>query len=51
VESPEESRRFLKADIWEDRSVFRTAQDKGLPPPPPQKPYPEDAELIDLIVP
>jgi SagB-type dehydrogenase family enzyme len=51
VKPPEEYRKFLKADIWEDRPGFLTDQEKGLPPPPPQKPYPEDAELIDLVAP
>ncbi|MFW9921814.1 MAG: SagB/ThcOx family dehydrogenase [Candidatus Thorarchaeota archaeon] len=38
-------RKYLKNPIIEDE----TDQQKGLPVPPIQKPYPDDAELIDLI--
>lgn len=51
MESPESERRFLKAHIWEERSSFRSDQQKGLPPPPAQKPYPPEARLIDLVAP
>ena len=30
---------------------FKTDQESGIAPPPLQKPYPENAELIDLISP
>jgi SagB-type dehydrogenase family enzyme len=44
-------RRFLKADRWAEWRELDTDQRKGLPPPPPQKPYPEDAKLFDLVLP
>lgn len=44
-------REFLKADLWEEWERLETDQRKQVPPPPLQKPYPEDAALIDLVAP
>ncbi len=44
-------RRFLKSDRWEEWRNIETDQKKGVPPPPPQKPYPKDAKLIALVSP
>lgn len=44
-------RRFLKSDLWDKWRTLETDQRKGVPAPPPQKPFAEDAELIDLIAP
>jgi SagB-type dehydrogenase family enzyme len=44
-----ENRKFLKSDAWKDLDKFETDQRKGKPRPPVEKPYPEGAELIDLI--
>ena len=48
-----ENRRFLKADVWKQFSEkgYETDQAKKLPRTPVEKPFPEDAELIDLIAP
>jgi SagB-type dehydrogenase family enzyme len=42
-------REFLKSDLWEEWDESETDQKRNKPIPPIQKPYPEDAELIDLI--
>lgn len=44
-------RKFLKSDLWDEFGNFRTDQQKRLPPPPLQRPCPEDAPLIDLAPP
>ena len=44
-------REFLKAHRWDKFADEQTAQNRNEPPPPVQKPYPEAAELIDLIAP
>ena len=46
-------RRFLSSDGWEEysRKDYQTDQRRKTPPPPIQKPYPEDALLIDLVPP
>jgi SagB-type dehydrogenase family enzyme len=49
--STESHRDFLKSDRWEEWRQSETDQRKGLPPLPPQKPYPKDALLIDLVMP
>jgi len=51
MESMEQYRRFLKANLWPDWDRLETDQKKKVPPPPTQKPYPEGATLIDLIAP
>lgn len=43
--------KFLKADLWEAWQKQGSNQRKGLKAPPCQKPYPEDAPLIDLVAP
>ncbi len=42
-------REFLKSGPWDGWRELETDQKKGLPQPPPVKPYPEDAIFIDLI--
>ena len=44
-------RKYLKNQTLPGMSDTETDQMKGLPPPPAQKPYPEDAKLIDLVHP
>ncbi|MFW9955564.1 MAG: SagB/ThcOx family dehydrogenase [Candidatus Thorarchaeota archaeon] len=48
-----ERRRLLKASISEDvpDEWWKTDQQKGVGPPPLEKPYDKDAELIDLVEP
>ncbi len=45
----ESGRKFLKSDRWQEWKKHETDQRKGVPVPPPQKPYPEGATLIDLV--
>jgi len=47
----EADHRFLKSDRWAEWRESETDQRKGLTPLPPEKPYPEDAALIDLVAP
>lgn len=49
---PKENRRFLKAN-WREwtESGLKTDQQKGVPRPAPQKPFDENAELVDLVSP
>ncbi|MDH5747571.1 MAG: nitroreductase family protein, partial [Candidatus Bathyarchaeota archaeon] len=44
-------RKYLKNQAFPGMTEMETAQMKGLPLPPIQKPYPENAKLIDLISP
>jgi SagB-type dehydrogenase family enzyme len=44
----EENRFFLKDTVRQTVDFSRTGQSRGLPPPPLQKPCPEDAARIDL---
>lgn len=44
-------REFLRSDRWAEWRESETDQRKGLTPLPPEKPYPEDASLIDLVAP
>lgn len=44
-------RKFLKADRWGKWQKIETDQKKGIPAPPPEKPWSEDAVLIDLVAP
>ncbi len=46
-----QQREFLKAYRWDRFANERTDQRRNAPPPPVQKPYPPDAELISLIAP
>ena len=47
----ETGRRFLKSGIWDKWDELRTDQKENVPAPPFQEPYPDDAELVDLISP
>lgn len=51
MESIKLYRGFLKSDRWEEWKVYETDQRRGVQPPPPQKPYPDHAVLVDLIAP
>jgi len=51
IELMETYRKFLKSDLWEEWRKLETDQKKGVPAPSPQKPYSEDATLIDLVAP
>jgi SagB-type dehydrogenase family enzyme len=44
-------RQFLKSYDWNRGPDIQTDQQKGVPPPPFQKPFPEDSSPIDLIAP
>ena len=48
MESMEKSRNFLKND-WEKLSQVVSDQQKGIAPPPVEKPFDEDAETIELV--
>jgi SagB-type dehydrogenase family enzyme len=43
------NREFLKSAWWDEWSAIETDQKKQVPPPTVQKPYPEDAILVDLV--
>jgi SagB-type dehydrogenase family enzyme len=49
VQSIEESRKFLKSEMWEVWGELATDQRKKVQIPPVQKPCPEGAPLIDLV--
>lgn len=49
MESLEIYRDFLKGFWWDERDKMMTDMKSGLKPPPAQKPYPENAPLIDLV--
>jgi SagB-type dehydrogenase family enzyme len=51
VETIKTYRQFLKADRWDDWEELDRDQEKKIPSPLPQKPYPEEATLIDLVAP
>jgi SagB-type dehydrogenase family enzyme len=44
-------RAFLKSDRWAEWRESETDQRRGLTPLPPEKPYPEESILIDLVAP
>ena len=44
-------RKYLKNQVLPGMSEDETDQMKGLPLPPIQKPYPKDAQLVDLVSP
>ena len=48
MESMEEYRQFLKSD-WEKLSGVVSDQQRGIAPPPVEKPFDKDAETIELI--
>ncbi|TET98305.1 MAG: SagB/ThcOx family dehydrogenase [Anaerolineales bacterium] len=45
----EANRSFLKSDLWKEFDQLETDQRKQKPRPEVQKPYPDDAELIELV--
>ena len=47
--SIESYRKVIKADLWEEWDNLEKDQEKKIPPPAVQKPYPEDAALIELV--
>jgi SagB-type dehydrogenase family enzyme len=47
----ESYREYLKNQTLPGMSEMETGQMKGLPLPPIQKPYPKDAQLVDLVSP
>jgi SagB-type dehydrogenase family enzyme len=47
----EAGRQFLKAYDWNQGPDIQTDQQRGIPAPPFQKPYPADAQIIDLVAP
>jgi SagB-type dehydrogenase family enzyme len=51
MENMEAGRKFLEAGPWAEWVNQETDQRKKLPPPPLQKPYPENSNLIDLVPP
>lgn len=51
MEGMEDTRTFLKADLWERWEDLESDQKRHLPHPPFQKPYPDDAKLVDLVAP
>jgi len=51
MESIENNRNFLKAQQWDELKKIKTDQQKKIPQPQPQKPYPEDTASIDLVKP
>jgi SagB-type dehydrogenase family enzyme len=46
-----EGRKILRSDLWGEFGKWQTDQKKGIPAPPPQKPYLKNAELIELVPP
>ena len=51
MKDPKQYRKFLKNIAWLEMEGTPTDQQKHLPPPPLQRPYPEDAVIVDLIPP
>jgi SagB-type dehydrogenase family enzyme len=46
-----EGRKILRSDLWDKFDEWQTDQKKGVPAPPRQKTYPENAELVELVSP
>jgi SagB-type dehydrogenase family enzyme len=44
-----EARSILRSDHWSEFGKQETDQKKGVPAPPAQKPYPKNAELVELM--
>jgi SagB-type dehydrogenase family enzyme len=44
-----EARSILRSDYWSEFGKLETDQKKGVPAPPPQKHYPKNAELVELV--
>ncbi len=51
MESTRNGRTFLKSNLWRKWGEQATDQRRGMAPPGPQKPYPQDATLIPLVAP
>ena len=51
MKDPKQYRKFLKNIAWLEMEGTPTDQQKHLPPPPLQRPYPEDGVIVDLIPP
>ncbi|MFC2116576.1 SagB/ThcOx family dehydrogenase [Bacteroidota bacterium] len=49
MDSMETHRKFLKAYWWDERDTKETDKKNQIPAPLPQKPYPKNASLIDLV--
>ncbi len=49
--TPREYRKTMRSDLWLQFRSLSTDQQRGLPNPPVQKPYPADQTLIDLVQP
>jgi SagB-type dehydrogenase family enzyme len=49
--APKEYRKFMKCDLWLEMENEPTDQQKKMPYPLLQKPYPQDATLINLVAP
>ncbi len=49
--TPREYRKYMKSDLWLEFRGLPTDQQRRLPNPPIQKPYPADKPLIDLVQP
>ncbi len=47
----DEQYKWMKADEWTELDKYPTDNNKGLPRPEVEKPYPADAVLIDLVPP
>ena len=48
MRSIDDHREFLKGDLWGQWKELDRDQEKGIPPPPRQKPHADDAQLVDL---
>jgi SagB-type dehydrogenase family enzyme len=51
MESTESHRQFLKSEGWDEWTKIETDQRKGVAVPSPQKPFPQDVPLVDLVLP
>lgn len=51
MESTDQYRKVIKADLWEQWDTLERDQEKNIPRPPAQKPYPAEAIMIDLVPP
>lgn len=47
--SIKDQRNFLHNDLWKDWGNIERDQQKGIQPPPVQKPYPQERPLFDLV--
>ena len=47
--SVKEARSILRSDHWSEFGKWETDQKKGVSAPPAQKPYPKNAELVELV--